>query len=293
MLHRASWLGQSGYVNDILVKFGMQDAKSVVSPVDTSTKLVSATDEDVLFDQRMYRSAIGKLLYLSTSTRPDIAFAIGNVAKFSNNPTRRHWMEIKRIFRYLKGTPNLGLLYSRSKSEDLVGYSDSDWGGDVESRRSKSGYLFQFCGAPISWKSKRQASVALSTAEAEYIAVSIATQKAVWLRRLMSELKVKQEAPTILYEDNQATISMTSNVHHGRSKHIDIKYHFVREKVYDGTVELRYCRSGLMLADMLTKGLSGKVFESLRTLAGIVPIPLSFWKNEKECWNSTLQNSTN
>lgn len=118
-----------------------------------------------------------------------------------------------------------------------------------------SGYIFMFCSAPISWKSKKQATVTLSTAGAEYMALSSAAQEAVWLRKLLNDLKLKQEVPTILFEDNQAAISMARNTHHGRSKHIDIRYHFVRETVENETVELRYCPSSQMLADFLTKGL--------------------------------------
>ncbi len=172
----------------------------------------------------------------------------------------------------------------------MVGFSDSDWAGDIESRRSVSGYMFQLCGAPISWKSKKQTSVALSTAEAEYMALSSAAQEAVWLRKFLNELKLKQEAPMVLYEDNQAAISMARNTHHGRTRHIDIRYHFVRETVGNGTVELRYCRSNQMLADILTKGLiCGNVFGHLRKLAGIVSLPiflflLVFMTIEKENW---------
>ena len=117
----------------------MQDAKSVVTPVNAGTKLVKAVEDDVMFDKGVYQSAVGSLLYLSTGTRPDIAFAVGNVARFSSSPTTRHWTGVKRILRYLKGTSNLGLHYLNSVDEDLVGYSDSDWAGDLDDRRSVSG----------------------------------------------------------------------------------------------------------------------------------------------------------
>jgi len=271
------WIGQSVYVGKVLERFGMQEAKSVATPVDTSTKLVKATEDDEVFDRAVYQSAVGSLLYLSTSTRPDIAFAVGNVARFSANPTKRHWTGVKRIMRYLKGTSELGLYYSSSVTVDLIGYSDSDWAGDLDDRKSVSGYMFKLCGAPISWRSKKQTLVALSTAEAEYVALSSATQEAVWLKQLLSELRIEQLKPTVLYEDNQSAIAMAQNAgFHGRTKHIDIRHHFVREKVNDGTIELKYCRSDQMLADMLTKGLSSTVFETLREMAGIIPIPNSF-----------------
>ena len=271
------WIGQPAYVGKVLERFGMQDAKSVVTPVDTSTKLVKAVEDDGLVDRSLYQSAVGSLLYLSTSTRPDIAFAVSNVAKFYANPTQRHWTGVKRILRYLKGTSDLGLHYTSSDVDDLVGYSDSDWAGDLDDRKSVSGYMFKLCGAPISWRSKKQTSVALSTAEAEYVALSGATQEAVWLRQLTSELRYEQTKPTVVYEDNQSAISLAQNAQfHGRMKHIDIRHHFVREKVSDGVVEIKYCRSDRMLADILTKGLSGTIFETLRKSAGIVPVPTCF-----------------
>lgn len=184
---------------------------------------------------------------------------------------------MKRILRYLKGTPELGLLYSSNCEEDLVGYSDSDWAGDLDDRKSVSGHMFKLCGAPISWRSKKQTTVALSTAEAEYIALSCATQEAVWLRQLASELNLKQSKPTVIYEDNQSAISFARNAQvQGRMKHIDIRYHFIQEKVIDGTIEIKYCSTDQMLADILTKGLSGTVFNRLRKMTGIVPIPANF-----------------
>ena len=135
-------------------------------------------------DQRQYQSAIGSLLYLAIATRPDIAFAVSNAAKFSAQPAKQHWTAVKRILRYLRGTVNLGSVFAPHVSGGIVGYSDADWGGDTNDRKSTSGYLFQVCGAAISWRSKKQTCVALSTAEAEYMALASATQEAVWLEQL-------------------------------------------------------------------------------------------------------------
>ncbi len=213
-------------------------------------------------------------MYLSTGTRPDIAYAVGSVAKYTSNPTQRHWIAVKRILRYLKGTAEFGLQYLASNTEDLHGYSDSDWGGDLDDRKSTSGYLFKFGGAPISWRSKKQSTVALSTAEAEYIALSSATQEATWLQQLISELQNMSIGPTVLSEDNQAAICMARNTqYHGRTKHIDLRHHFVREKVSEGAIDLKYCPTDCMIADILTKGLPSVTFERLRNEAGIVPAP--------------------
>ena len=153
------WVGQSAYVGKVLERFGMEKAKSVVTPVDTSTNLVKAVEDDEMFDRAVYQSAVGSLLYLSTGTRPDIAFAVGNVARFSSSFTKRHLTGVKRILRYLKGTSDLGLYYSSSMVGDLIGYSDSNWAGDLDDRKSVSGYVFKLCGAPISGRSKKQTSV--------------------------------------------------------------------------------------------------------------------------------------
>ncbi len=196
----------------------MQDVKSVSTPVDTSIKLTKAVDSKELFDQNIYQSAVGCLLYLSTSTRPDISFAVSNVAKYSSEPTRKHWTAVKRILRYLMGTATLGLMYTARSPDDLHGYSDSDWAGDLDDRKSTSGYMFLLSGAPVSWRSKKQTTVALSTAEAEYIALCYASQEATWLRQLISEIKCESSQATVLYQDNQAAICMAKiGQHHGRA----------------------------------------------------------------------------
>ena len=159
--------------------------------------------------------------------------------------------------RYLKGTINFGILYTKQKSKNFIAYSDADWAGDLDDRKSTSGYLFQIGGGAVSWRSKKQSSVALSTAEAEYIALASTAQEAVWLRQLTTELGSDSTEAITIFEDNQAAISMSKNPqYHGRAKHISIKYHFIREQVNDGRVMLKYCPTQDMIADMLTKGFS-------------------------------------
>ena len=159
-----------------------------------------------------YQSAIGSLLYLSTRSRPDIAFAVGKAARYCSQPYNSHWSAVKRVLRYLKGTTYLGLLY-RPDELNLTGYSDADWAGDTEDRKSTSGYVFMMSGSAVSWRSKKQSSVALSTAEAEYVALSCAAQEAMWLRQLFSNLlqDYKLSEPTTIYEDNQSAICMAKN----------------------------------------------------------------------------------
>ena len=268
------WIGQPVYTNNLLKRFGMQDCKAVSTPVDTSTKLVKATSDDECIDQQLYQSAIGSLLYLSVSTRPDITYAVSTLARFSSNPTKQHWTALKRILRYLKGTVNYGINYSKKDSQDCICYSDADWAGDINDRRSTSGYLFQISGGAVTWSSKKQLCVALSTAEAEYIALASAAQEAVWIRQLTTELGSPPTTATIIYEDNQSAIAMTKNPQfHGKAKHIAIKYHFIREQVNDETIQIQYCPTREMVADIFTKGLNREQFCKLRDMAGVTQLP--------------------
>uniref|UniRef100_A0AAV1T0F5 Reverse transcriptase Ty1/copia-type domain-containing protein n=1 Tax=Peronospora matthiolae TaxID=2874970 RepID=A0AAV1T0F5_9STRA len=177
---------QRRYVNDILKRFGMDECKATASPVDLSTRIVAISEAakiDVPF-----REAVGALMHLTTATRPDIAYAVGYVSRFTENPQQEHWTAVKRIFRYLQGTKSHGLRFQPSDKIDFRGYSDADWAGDHADRKSTSGYTFMLMGAPVSWGSKKQSSVSLSTSEAEYIALSLAIQEGKWVHRLLCEI---------------------------------------------------------------------------------------------------------
>ncbi len=269
------WVGQPAYTQKVLERFNMDASNSVATPADNSTKLIKNDGSMECVDQKLYQSAVGSLLYLSMWSRPDITYAVHHVAKFSSQPTKEHWTAVKRIMRYLQGTINYGLCYTKGGSVDgeignILGYSDADWAGDVNDRKSTSGYLFQVCNGTVSWRSKKQTCVALSTAEAEYMALSSAAQEAVWLRNLSADLKNDKIMPVVIYEDNQAAICITKNPQfHGRAKHFDIKFHFIREQVEKGQVVLKYCPSKKMLADILTKGLDKEQFITLRSMMGV------------------------
>ena len=240
---KETWIGQPAYTEKLLAKMGMSDCKPVKTPVDPGNRLVKAAEDEEALDQPLYQSVVGGLMYLATCTRPDIACAVGMLARFSSKPNRSHWVAAKRVLPYLKGTMNFGLFYSNGSG--VVGYSDADWAGDMDDRKSTSGYMFQIAGGPVSWKSKKQDTVALSTAEAEYVALSSAVQECVWMRRLLSELGNPSGGPTTVLEDNQSAIAMARNPQfHGGAKHIDIKHHFVRERVSDGLIELKFCPNG-------------------------------------------------
>ena len=215
---------QSNFTRDLLDKFGFSECKPISTPVDISLKLTKTESDDQKFDIETYQSAIGNLLFLSVRTRPDICHAVSNVAKYCSNPSKQHWQAVKRIFRYLKGTINLGINYSKS-SIPCFGYSDADFARDCNDRKSTSGYCFVNGNSVISWKSAKQTCVALSTAEAEYVALATATQEAIWLRKLLHDLKFSNENPMLIHEDNQAALCIAkNNKGQGRDKHIDLKF---------------------------------------------------------------------
>ena len=267
------WIGQQAYTEKILQRYKMMECKPVNTPVSSELKLVPAETSSDIRNQQMYQAIVGSLLYLSTKTRPDISYAVSSVARFCAKPTNQHWVALKRILRYLKGTANYGLAYLMSDQTELLGYSDADWAGDTMDRKSTSGYVFIMAGAAISWRSCKQTCVALSTAEAEYIALSAAAQETLWLQQLTSDLFRSCIQPTTIFEDNQSTISLTKYQHtHGRTKHVDIKYHFICDLVESGRVKLCYCPTEEMVADMFTKGLSFQRFEKLRHLVGMIEL---------------------
>ena len=280
-LSKMIWIGQPMYIEKILQRFEMEDSKPVGSPLNPDVKLVASEDCKDPRNQQLYQAVVGSLLYVATKTRPDLACAVSFVARFCAKPSNEHWTAVKRILRYLNGTRELGLLYKGDTATDIEGYCDADWAGDVKDRKSMSGYVFLLGGAAVSWKSCKQNCVALSTAESEYIALCAASQEAVWLQQLMGDLLSKTVHKTIIFEDNQSAICLTKNQQtHGRSKHIDIKFHFIRELVESGKVELVYCASKDNVADMFTKGLNIKQFELLRQMTGLSN-PLT--GIEKEC----------
>jgi len=263
-------ISQSAYTKSLIRKFGLENAKSVSTPGDASSFLEKATDESKLFDCEIYQSAVGALLYLSTKTRPDIAYCVSNVAKFSSLPTVEHWTAVKRILRYLKGTENLGIAYRRNNFESCSGYADADWAGDRTDRRSTSGYCFKLNGGLISWRSNKQTCVALSTAEAEYVALAAAAQEAAWLRTLFTGLKFCNGDAIVINEDNQAAIYLSKDSrNHPKTKHISIKYHFVRDMIEREEISVKYCPTTGMLADIFTKTMPAAKFVKLRDMIGM------------------------
>ena len=271
---RTMSITQKKYLEGVLKKFDMENCKPVSTPLEFGKKYEELSKDDERFDKQMYQRAIGCLTYAATISRPDLSTAVSVLSKFMSNPGIEHWKGVKRVLRYVQGTLDNGLIYSANDTSTiLTGYSDADWAGDLSKRRSTTGYVFQIQGSTVSWCSKRQACVARSTTEAEYIALSTTSQEAVWLRRLLQNVLKKQDNPTVVYEDNQGTIELTKNPKfHNRTKHIDVSYHFVREQVDNKVISVKYCRTEDMLADVMTKGLSKVQFEKFRDMLGLIKI---------------------
>jgi hypothetical protein len=277
--NRTIVLDQSKYVAEVLERSSMTDAKPASTPLDPGIRLVAladGSDDKPHSHVQQYQSAVGSLMYAMTATRPDIAAAVSKVSKFMANPSQSHWVAVKHILRYLNGTSHYGLVFSGANSAvKLVGYSDADWGGDLDTRRSTTGYVFQLGGGSISWASRQQPTVALSTVEAEYMALSDATKEAVWLRALLLELGYGQDSATIIHEDNQGCLSLAKNpVHHNRTKHIDIRYHFIRSHIAGDEIKPTYCTTEDMVADILTKPLDKTKHLGFTDSLGVRPTPL-------------------
>ena len=269
-------MSQRKYIEDVLIRFGMENSKSVTTPLDNSIKLSKKMEpitKEEISEMKMipYQSLIGSLMYLAVSTRPDIAYSVYFLSQYNTNPGKAHWMAAKRILRYLRGTTNHGLVYQKTENP-LIGFVDSDWGASLDDRISYTGFVFKLADAAITWESKKQRTVALSSTEAEYLALGEATKEAVYLRNLLQEIgymHLKCE-PTVLFCDNQGAQNLTKNpVFHCRTKHIDIRHHYIREIFRKGQIDVKYIPTDDMVADVLTKGLYRPKHEKFRKYLGI------------------------
>jgi hypothetical protein len=266
---RHIFLGQGKYVCDILSRFQMGDSRPMTTPMITNWKKLHASKSQSV-DSTLYRQFIGSLMYL-VNTRPDICFAVNTLSQFMVESRRVHWVAAKHVLRYLCGAVDYGLDYHRGDGVRLVGYTDSDWAGCVSDRKSTSGCCFGLVSAVVSWFSWKQKSVALSSAEAKYMAASQASCEALWLRKMLIGLFGVQLRPTMIYCDNQSCIKLSENpVFHDQSKHIKIRYHFIRDYVQRGAVELHYISTEEQVADILTKALSMGKFVFFRDKLGVV-----------------------
>ena len=272
---RKLFLTQKGYIERVIERFGMKGAKSVVTPLAPHFRLSSkqspvTEEEKASMEYVPYASAIGSLMYAMVCTRPDISQAVSVVSRFMANPGKAHWEAVKWVLRYLKGTVDTGLCFGVDTC-DLSGFVDSDYAGDLDKRRSTTGYVFKINGAPVSWRSMLQATVALSTTEAEYMSIAEGVKEALWLWGLLNSLGIKQNCVDLSC-DSQSAIHLAKNqVHHARTKHIDVRYHFVRDVIEEGNISLLKVHTNENPADMLTKVVSGSKFQHCLKLLNIIP----------------------
>ena len=262
-------LHQRQYMLNLLSRYRMSDVNPVSTPADVNVKLVKNDGVSKPADRELYQSLVGSLLYAAVATRPDIAQVVSAVAKYTAAPSEAHMTAARRILKYLKETSNMGLIYHR-EGEGLHAYSDADWAGDQDDRRSTTGNVVFLAEAAISLLSKKQPTIALSTTGAEYIALSPCTQEVVWIRRLLRETGDSIVSPTRIFEDNQGAIKLARNPGCSkRTRHIDIRFHFTKEAVAEGIIKLVYCHTMEMTADLLTKPIPCQQFKRLREKLGI------------------------
>lgn len=259
---------QAQYVDILLKRFNMLHCKTAETPMEMNLKLERSQNgcKDYPF-----RELIGGLMYLAVLTRPDIAYSVSFLSQFNNSYDETHWKHAKRVLRYLKKTKNYGLVFCKDNS-CIEGFVDADWGSDVNDRKSFSGFCFKLSNTVIAFECRKQRHVALSSTEAEYISMSEASKEAIYLKNLLCEI-VGNSEPIVLFNDSQSAQKLVSNpVFHRRSKHIDIRYHFVREAVTNNFVKIAYLETAEMPADILTKSLGSVKHYYFMKKLGILPV---------------------
>lgn len=267
-------LRQQKYIIDLLSKINMLHAKPVATPMTPTPKL-SLTTGTTLEDATEYRMVIGSLQYLSL-TRPDIAFAVNRLSQFMHRPADSHWQATKRVLRYLAGTTTQGILLRPNTPLTLHGFSDANWGGDVDDLVSTNAYVFYLGGSPISWSSRKQKGVARSSTEAEYRAIANAASELRWICSLLSELGITLQASPTIYCDNIGATYLCANpIFHSRMKHIALDYHFVRGNIQSGALRVAHVSTKDQLADALTKPLPRARFQEINSKIGVTDVPPS------------------
>ena len=269
-------INQRQYILNMLKSFHMEDCKSAATPLNpgtiyTETGMKDLPESELISDITMYQKAVGSLIYLMISTRPDIAFTVTHLARFMTKPRHVHWLAIQRVFRYLKGTIEYQLVYIKDSQSGPVGYADASFAPDISHCKSTMGYLFTMSGAAVIWKTQRQTSVARSTCDAEFMALGHCSADAAWLRNLLLDMRILGNENYIqIYGDNQSSIKICKHpVFHQRTKHIAIQYHYTRELVSDGIIKIDFIPSKDMVADILTKGLGTEQHHHCRIHLGL------------------------
>ena len=271
-------LSQRSYIDKVLERFGMQNCKPGNTPVAKGDKFsLNQCPKSSLDIQEMqkipYSSVVGSLMYAQVCTRPDIAFIVGVLGRYLNNPGMDHWKAAKRVMRYLKKTKDYMLTYRRSDHLEIVGYSDSDFAGCPDSRRSTSGCVYTLAGGAISWRSAKQTLVTSSTMEAEFVACFEASHQGIWLKNFVTRLRIIPgvERPIKIFcDNNSAVLYSNNNRSSSKSKHIDIKFLRVKEMVQSGQICIEHLGTKSMLADPLTKGVTPMVFYGHTARMGVL-----------------------
>ena len=256
------FLRQRKYVLDLLAETGLLDCKPADTPMvpNHGLKIIEGAESA---DREKYQRLVGKLLYLS-HTRPDIAYAVGIVSQFMHQPQEEHMNAALRIVRYLKGTANYGVFLKKGTDLEIDGYTDADWASNPVDRKSTGGYFIFIGGNLVTWRSKKQKVVALSSAEAEFRGIKSGLMEIIWLRRLLTEIGFSPNRKSKLFCDNKAAISISENpVQHDRTKHVEVDRHFIKEKLEGGIIEFPFVRSEEQLADILTKAVNPKNFREV------------------------------
>lgn len=265
-------LSQGSYLLKVLDTFKIDQCKSVQTPLGAHFKLRAATEKDLKEQEEdmktvPYASAVGSIMYAMIGTRVDLAYPVGVISRFMSKPLKEHWQAVKWVMRYIKGSIEMKLVFKRQEKFVLRGYCDSDFSGELDHMRSTGGYVFTLGGGTISWRSSLQKVVALSTTEAEHMALAEAGKEAVWIKRLMNEMGFHQGAVEV-FCDSQSAIALSMNaVFHERTKHVARKFHFIRDLIADGLVKVTKIPTLYNPADILTKVLPvGKLQDALELL---------------------------
>ena len=254
-------LTQKPYWEHVLNRFSLDHVTPRNTPLpvglilDSDMSPKTDSEREQMYD-KPYRPVLGSVMWGQLATRPDLAFAVSLLARFQSNPGINHWNALMHVIGYIKNTISYGLTYSRDSDLSPSGFVDADYGGCRDTRRSTSGYIFLMAGGPVAWSSKRQATVALSTVEAEYVAMSRCAQQLVWMHSWLDEVEIEYSVPGIIKGDNRGAIALTKNTRdHGKIKHIDIRHHYIRELLKTGNIVMEQVPSADNLADILTKPL--------------------------------------
>ncbi|CAM9000448.1 unnamed protein product [Rhodiola kirilowii] len=265
-------LTQSHYIEKVLKKYKYLNCHPMNTPFESSKHLLPNKGDPV--SQLEYSRVIGSLMYAMTSTRPDIAFAVGKLSRYTSNPSMDHWQAVHRVLQYLKGTMNLGLVYSEFPSV-IEGYSDASWISNEEDHSSTSGWVFLLGGGAISWASKKQICISSSTMESEFVALAAASKEAEWLKNMIHEIPLWERpiSPISIHCDSAATLAKVySHVYNGKSRHLGVRHSAVRELITHGVISVDFVKSQQNLADHLTKGLARDLITKSVKGMGLKPI---------------------